>query len=107
MNPVIDQVLERIGIGTYYLSPMDDIGEAKQIIAGRALCAGVINDIPLIDWSKEEIRREVKGMIDQGMPEGRFLFGTLVMPFGIPEENIRVMLEAAYDFGSYENRESR
>jgi hypothetical protein len=32
------------------------------------------------------------------------LFGTLVMPYDIPERNIRAMLEAAYEFGSYENR---
>jgi uroporphyrinogen decarboxylase len=103
LNPVIEQVLERTGITTYYLSPMDDIEQGKKIIAGRALCGGVINDIKLIDWSKEEIRNEVKRMIEAGMPGGKFLFGTLVMPYSIPEENIRTMLEAAYEFGSYKN----
>lgn len=101
MNSVIEMVLERTGIGTYYLSPMDDIAEGKRIIAGRALCAGVINDIKLIDWSKEEIRNEVKRMIEAGMPGGKFFFGTLVMPYAIPEQNIRAMLEAAYEFGTY------
>lgn len=101
MNSVIEMVLERTGIGTYYLSPMDNIAEGKKIIAGRALCAGVINDIKLIDWSKEEIRNEVKRMIDAGMPGGKFFFGTLVMPYAIPEQNIRAMLEAAYEFGAY------
>ncbi len=102
-NNVIDTVIERLGITAFYLSPMDDIVEAKRIIAGRGLCCGVINDIKLIDWSKEEIRGEVRRMIDQGMPGGRFLFGTLVMPYGIPEENIRTMLGAAYEFGSCKN----
>lgn len=101
MNSVIEMVRERTGIGTYYLSPMDDIAEGKKIIAGRALCAGVINDIKLIDWSKEEIRNEVKRMIEAGMPGGKFFFGTLVMPYAIPEQNIRAMLEAAYEFGTY------
>jgi uroporphyrinogen-III decarboxylase len=101
-NKVIDTVLQRTGIGVYYLSPLDDIAEGKRIIAGRALTCGVINDINLIDWSADEIRREVKRMIEAGMPGGKFLFGTGVMPFTIPEKNIRTMLEAAYRFGSYE-----
>lgn len=100
-NQVIDIVIERTGLGVYYLSPLDDIAEGKRIIAGRALTCGVINDIRLIDWSREEIRAEVRRMIAAGMPGGKFLFGTGVMPYAIPEENIRTMLEAAYEFGSY------
>lgn len=105
-NPVIDIVLERTGIGVYYLSPLDDIRKGKETIAGRGLTCGVINDIELIDWSKDEIRHEVKRMIDAGMTGGKFLFGTGVMPYCIPEDNIRTMLEAAYEFGRYENGES-
>ncbi len=99
-NRVIDAVFERTGIGVYYISPLDDVAEAKRIVAGRGLTCGVINDIKLIDWSKEEITSEVKRIIEAGMPGGRFLFGTGVMPFAIPEENIRTMLDAAYRFGS-------
>ena len=101
-NPVIDIVLRRTGIGVYYLSPQDNITEGKRIIAGRGLTCGVINDIALIDWSREEIRHEVKRMMDEGMPGGKFLFGTGLMPYYIPGENIRTMLDAAYEFGSYE-----
>jgi uroporphyrinogen decarboxylase len=104
LNPVIDIVLRRTGIGAYYLSPFDDVCEGKKIVAGRGLTGGVINDIPLIDWSREQIVQEVKRIIEAGMPGGRFLFGTGVMPYGIPEENIRALLEAAYRFGSYEKR---
>lgn len=100
-NNVIDIVLERTGLGVYYLSPLADIAEGKRIINGRALTCGVINDIKLIDWSPEEIRAEVRRMLDAGMPGGRFLFGTGVMPHFIPEENIRVMLDTAYEFGRY------
>lgn len=102
MNQVINPVIEKLGLSTFYLSPFDDIAEGKKTITGRALCAGVINDIKLVDWTKEEIRVEVKRMLDAGMNGGRFFFGTLVMPLAIPEENIRAMLEAAYEFGSYE-----
>jgi uroporphyrinogen-III decarboxylase len=102
-NRVIDTVLERTGIGVYYLSPLDDLAEGKRIIAGRGLTCGVINDIRLIDWTREEIRAEVRRLIEAGMPGGKFLFGTGVMPLGIPEANIRTLLEAAYEFGSGEN----
>ena len=44
-NRVIDRVLSETGIGTYYLSPLDDVAEGKQAIDGRGLCCGVINDI--------------------------------------------------------------
>ena len=104
INRVIDTVLERTGIGVYYLSPLDEVAEGSRIINGRALTCGVINDIRLIDWSREEIRNEVKRVIDGGMRGGRFLFGTGVMPYDIPERNIRTMLEAAYEFGSYDGR---
>jgi uroporphyrinogen decarboxylase len=102
-NNVIRAVIERLGIGVFYLSPLDDIAEGKQLVAGRGLTCGVINDIMLLEWSKEEIRAEVKRMIEAGKPGGKFLFGTLVMPYNIPEENIRTMLEAAYEYGRFES----
>jgi hypothetical protein len=71
------------------------------VIAGRGLTCGVINDIRLIDWTRDEIRAEVRRLIAAGMPGGKFLFGTAVMPYQIPERNIRTMLAAAYEFGSY------
>lgn len=103
-NRVIATVLERTKLGVYYTSPLDDVAESKRLIAGRALTCGVINDIKLIDWSPEQTRQEVKRIIDAGMPGGRFLFGTGVMPCGIPEANIRAMLEAAFQFGQYGGR---
>jgi len=105
INEVIDIVLERTGIGVYYLSNLDNVAEGKRIVAGRGLTCGVINDIALIDWTEDEIRNEVRRIIGAGMPGGKFLFGTAVMPRAIPEKNIRAMLEAAYRFGSYENTE--
>jgi len=98
-NDVIEAVIDRLGIGVFYLSPLDDIAQGKRLVAGRGLTCGVINDIKLLTWSKAEIRAEVKRMIAAGKPGGKFLFGTLVMPYAIPEENIRTMLEAAYEYG--------
>lgn len=100
-NRVIDQVLTRFGIGTYYLSPLDDVGEGKAIIAGRGLTCGVINDIPLVHWSAEEIDRQVARIIQAGKPGGKFLFGTLLMPLAIPEPKIRLLMDAALRHGAW------
>ncbi len=104
-NRVIDIIAERTGIGVYYLSPLDDVAEGKRLIAGRGLCCGIINDIRMIDWRADKVRQEVERIIAAGKPGGKFLFGTLVMPLAIPEENIRVMLEAAYEFGRHDSGE--
>ena len=101
METVIEDVIEKLGITTLYLSPWDNIKRCKNIIGGRAVYAGVINDIKLIDWSKQQIRDEVKRIIGEGMGGGKFFFGTLLMPYSIPEENIRTMFEAAYEYGCY------
>ncbi|MFA6244175.1 MAG: uroporphyrinogen decarboxylase family protein [Candidatus Hydrogenedentales bacterium] len=102
LGAVIERVIEHLGCGTYYLSPLESVSDGKRIIDGRALCAGVINDIRLVDWSPTEVRQEVKRILAEGVPGGRFLFGTILMPYGIPEVNIRTMLEAAYEFGGNE-----
>ncbi|GAK54957.1 uroporphyrinogen decarboxylase [Candidatus Vecturithrix granuli] len=105
MNAVLDVVIERTGITAYNLSPFDDVVEGKRIIAGRALTVGILNDLKLIDWSHDEIRCEVKRILEAGMPGGKFVFGTMGMPYCIPEENINTMLEAAYEFGSLRPQE--
>jgi uroporphyrinogen-III decarboxylase len=100
LGPVIPTVVERTGLGAYYLSPMDDVAAGKRAVAGRGLTCGVINDAPLIDWTPEAVRERVRVIIDQGRAGGRFLFGTGVMPLGIPEDNIRALVDAAREFGS-------
>lgn len=103
-NNVIDKVIKRLGITNFYLSPLSDVAEGKEIIGNRGLTCGVINDIKMIDWSPEQVRQEVKNIIEAGMKNSRFLFGTLVMPLDIPEENIRSMMEAAVEYGSWGQR---
>ncbi|HIJ94310.1 MAG TPA: uroporphyrinogen decarboxylase [Desulfuromonadales bacterium] len=100
MNPVIDQVINETGIGTFYLSPLDSVAEGKRIVNGRALCGGVINDIQLIDWTPARVRAEVRQMLADGMPGGRFFFGTIVMPLAVPPDNIRAMIDAVKEFGA-------
>lgn len=101
MNEVIEIIRERTGISVYYVSPLDDLAMAKRMIGANGLTCGVINDIKLIEWSPAEIKQEVKRMLQAGMPGGHFLFGTGVMPYCIPENNIRIMLDAVYEYGQW------
>ena len=98
-NNVIEQVMSELGIGTYYISPMADLAEAKALIGKKALTCGVIDDIKMIHWSAEETRTEVKRLCDIGKPGGHFLFGSGVMPLAVPEANIKAMLDAAFEYG--------
>jgi len=99
-NAVLEPVLRRTGIGAYYLSPLDDLAEALRILDGRALCCGIINDIKLATWSREEIFAEVRRLMHTGRASARFLFGTLVMPYSIPEANIQALMDAARLYSS-------
>ncbi|QTA80830.1 Uroporphyrinogen decarboxylase [Desulfonema limicola] len=102
LNNVIDIVIEKLGISTLYLSPFDDVAQGKKIVAGRGVTCGVINDIPMIDSSENEIKQEVKRIISAGIKGGKFAFGTIGIPYNTPERNIFAMVEAACKYGGYE-----
>lgn len=101
INPIIADLQTNTGIGAYYLNPFDDIIEARRTLGPQALIAGAINDIRLIDWSPEEVDQEVERIMRAGKQCGGFIFGTQLMPFRIPEENIRALVDAAIRHGSY------
>lgn len=101
INPQLKTLVECTPLRAFYINPFDDITEAAGILNGQALLVGTINDIRLINGSKEEIDDQVKGIMEQGKKVTNFAFGTLMMPYSIPEENIRSMLESAYRHGSY------
>lgn len=98
-NPVIQTVIDELGIGTHYLSPMADLAEAKAIIGAQGLTCSVIDDISMIHWTPEQTRAEVQRLCALGKPGGHFLFGTGVMPLIVPEANIQAMLAAAFEYG--------
>ncbi|MFI5180386.1 MAG: uroporphyrinogen decarboxylase family protein [Thermoanaerobaculia bacterium] len=107
LNPVLPAVRARTGIAAYYLSPLDDVAEARRLIGTRPLLAGVINDVHLIEWPRERIREEVRRIVSAGIRGGPFLLGTLLMPLAIPEKNIGALLEAAFEFGRLEGGGAR
>ncbi len=100
LNSVAEDVIREVGITTYYPGPMENIIDSMRVIKDRALCAGVINDIKLLDWTPNEVRSEVKRIVQDGLSVGhKLFFGTVVMPYGIPEENIKTMIDAAKEYG--------
>jgi len=105
INSQLKTLMEQTPLRAYYINPFDDVAEAGAILAGQALLVGSINDIRLMDWSREEIADQVRRIMEQGKRVGGFVFATLMMPYAIPEENIRVMLEAAYRYGSHGEQE--
>jgi uroporphyrinogen decarboxylase len=103
INPILADLQARTGIGAYYLNPFDEIGEARQILGPGALVVGTINDIRLLDWSPAEIEHEVARIMRAGKTPGGFAFGSLMMPYHIPEENIRALMSAAMRHGRYDS----
>lgn len=99
MRDVIAETRDRTGLGAWYLSPLDDVAASKAVVGEAGLTCAPINDIRLIAWSAGEAREEVRRILEAGMPGGPFLFGTGVMPYAIPDDTVRAMLEAAYEFG--------
>ena len=95
-------VLERRRFGGVYLGPEDDVAAVKRVVAGRALTIATIDDIKMCRWSEGEVRREVERLVRAGMPGGRFLLNTAVMPVAVPERNIRAYVEAACACGRLE-----
>jgi uroporphyrinogen decarboxylase len=100
-NNVITQIMDELKIGTYYISPLADLAEAKAIIGRQGLTCGVIDDIKMIRWTPEQTRAEVKRLCEIGKVGQHFLFGNGVMPLDVPEANIQAMLDAAFEFGRY------
>lgn len=96
-------VLERWKFPAIYLGPLDDIAAAKRVIAGRAITAAPINDILFPHWNEDQVRREVRRVVEIGKPGGRFLIGSSAMPLSIPESNIRAMIETACECGRWES----
>ena len=101
INPIIDILIERVGATAFYIHPDDDIQEAKNIARGRALIAAPINDIGLLRWDEAEIQAHVERIMTIGAPGGGFLFGTMVMPYNIPDEKIHALVKAAKRYGEY------
>jgi uroporphyrinogen-III decarboxylase len=100
LNHSLHLAIEQAGFRIVYLSPLDDVATGKRIVAGRALTGAAFNDIVLPRLSEQQIREGVRNILAAGIPGGRFLFGTVLMPWRIPQRNIHTLFEAACEFGA-------
>jgi uroporphyrinogen decarboxylase len=101
INPHLEILTAQTELRAFYINPFDDVAEAKRALDGRALLIAAINDIRLIDWTADQIDREVRRIMEAGKPGGGFVFGTLLMPLAIPESNIRALVASAERHGAY------
>ena len=101
LNQAILPMMRDLGITSFYISPLDDLFEAKAIIGKQGLTCGVIDDIKMIHWLPGQTREEVRRICQTGMVGRHFLFGTGLMPQAIPRKNIHAMIDAAFEFGYY------
>lgn len=105
-GPILDQIqdlMRECGAGAFYMHPSDHIPSAKRVVNGKGVVTGVINDMKLLHhWNADEIRSEVRRIMLEGGPGGGFMFGTLVMPYKIPSDHIKIMLDAAREYGRCE-----
>lgn len=101
LNGVLDRLVEKSGFRVFHINPMDEIPEALKIINGRGLLIGTINDIMLMNWSNKEIEMEIQRIIDLGSLGGGFIFGTLLMPYMIPDNKIKHLIDSAKRIGRY------
>lgn len=101
INPILADLRQHTSINAFYLNPFDDIAEARYILGPEALIAGSINDIRLTDWTPEEIETETSRIMSTGKRSGAFIFGTMLMPYGITETNIQAVVDAAIRHGGY------
>ncbi|HWR38416.1 MAG TPA: uroporphyrinogen decarboxylase family protein [Patescibacteria group bacterium] len=102
LEGVLELILDRLHIGSYCLSALDDIGRCKAITGNRAMIGGILNNIRAEDWTCREIREEVKKVVEAGKDGGRFYFGTLALPYHTPEANIREIVAAAMEYGTFD-----
>lgn len=101
IGPQIARLAETVSFAAYYLSPQDDIRQAKADVAGKALIVGTVNDVRLLEWDAAAIDREVARIMAEGAPGGGFAFGTLLTSCLVADEKIDLLLQSASRHGSY------
>ena len=78
-----------------------DMAVAKKKLGGIACIAGGF-PAALLDWGKpEQVRDEVKKLLDVCAPGGGFIFETSCGMGNAKRENVEIMFETVREFGVY------
>lgn len=79
-----------------------DLAEVKRRYPNLTLWGGISCGKLLVHGTKEQIRSEVKRLMEEVAVGGGYIFGSSnAIHIGVPTENFLAMLEAARDFGQH------
>jgi uroporphyrinogen-III decarboxylase len=79
----------------------EDMAVAKKKLGGIACISGGF-PAALLDWAKpEQVRDEVKRLLDACAPGGGFIFETTCGMGNCKRENVEAMFETVLQYGSY------
>jgi uroporphyrinogen decarboxylase len=92
-------LMQTLGIRLYDIRALADLAQAKALIGDKGLTCRVIDDIKMMHWTTEQIRDAVRRICETGKQGGHCLFGTSMMLLAIPEQNIRALIDAAFEYG--------
>jgi uroporphyrinogen decarboxylase len=91
------------GASALSVGPGVDIAKAIETVGSKVCILGNIDPITmLLQGSVEQVRQETRRIIEIGKQNGGYIFNSGEMiPRDVPEENIRVMIDTAKEFGNY------
>jgi MtaA/CmuA family methyltransferase len=93
--------------GVHCIDPLDplggvDVADAKRRVGQRVALMGGVNTITLASGTRDETLQESRTCIRKGAQGGGYILGAGDMvPRDSPFENVRAMVQAAQEFGTY------
>jgi uroporphyrinogen decarboxylase len=102
-NPEHMKAQAATGASALSVGPGVDIAKAIETVGSKVCILGNIDPITmLLQGSVEQVRQETRRIIEIGKQNGGYIFNSGEMiPRDVPEENIRVMIDTAKEFGNY------
>lgn len=95
----LSEVHQATGLSAYQLSSLDELAATRASVGISPLCLGTINYFKLVRGSREQIREEVRRVMQEGvLSGGNFAVSTSVMPLSISDSSIRDLVDAVSEF---------
>lgn len=88
--------LPQTGAVSVLVTSQDDLGYCRELV-GREMCvAGNMNNVAMVHWSREDAVRNVQACLAKGAGHGGFILAPeWEIPFGVPDEVLMAMVDAA------------
>ena len=95
--------LPETGTAIAGVSALEDLGELKEIAAGKISLLGNLNGITMMNWSEKEAETQVRQAIAKAGRGGGFLLGDNhgEIPIQVPKEVLQAMGKAIRKYGNY------